>query len=76
MVAAAQSQARRAAKLLGAAETLRETTRSAMNDAEREEYDRTVAAVRDQLDATTFEMAWATGRALAPAEAVAYALEE
>jgi hypothetical protein len=76
MIAAVQCHARRAAKLLGAAETLREATKSAMNDTEREEYGRTVAAVHDQLDAATFAASWAEGRALAPAEAVAYALEE
>jgi non-specific serine/threonine protein kinase len=76
MIATVQRQARRAAKLLGAAEALRETVASPMHDAEREEYDRAVVAVRDQLDAATFAAAWAAGRAMTLAEAVAYALED
>ena len=42
----------------------------------RVRYEQLVAAVRAQLDEAAFETAWAEGRAMAPEQAVAYALDE
>ncbi len=39
-------------------------------------WERDVAALRAQLDPPTFAAAWAEGRAMALAEAIAHALEE
>ncbi len=69
------NQAEPAARLLGAAEILREIIGSTIPPAERANYERIVAIVRNQLDETTFERAWAEGRAMAIEQAVACALE-
>jgi predicted ATPase/DNA-binding CsgD family transcriptional regulator/DNA-binding XRE family transcriptional regulator len=52
----------RAARLFGAAEALRETSRATLSPVERAEYDRDVAAVRARLDPHLFEASWAEGR--------------
>ena len=41
---------------------------------ERAEYEAAVATVRERLDPSTFESAWADGRRLSTDEAVALAL--
>ena len=69
-------KAQRAASLFGASEALRETTGSAMTDAEREEYGRAAGALRTRLDEATFHAKWEAGRAMALEQAIAYALEE
>ena len=73
-VATAKHEFERAARLLGAAEALREVAGSAMVVAERSEYDAAVGQLRDGLDATALEAAWAQGRRLATDEAVALAV--
>jgi DNA-binding CsgD family transcriptional regulator len=72
-VACARSQPARAARLLGMAEALREAIGTPLPPAERERYDRGVAAVRASLGEEAFAAALATGRALPLAEAVAEA---
>ena len=74
-IAGATGQAERAARLLGAAEVLRETLSAPMSAIERREYDEQVAALRAHLPAPALEAAWAAGRALTRDEAVAYALQ-
>ena len=74
-IASAQSQAPRAACLLGAAEALRASVDSPMQASERLEYDQAVSAVRAQLDGAAFERAWAEGRMMTMEQAVALALE-
>jgi hypothetical protein len=69
-------QARRAAKLLGAADTLRQVIGSSMTDLERDEYEREVSALRAQLDETAFSQAWAEGQALAMDEAIGLAIHD
>jgi len=70
-------QERRAARLLGAAEALRERTGSAIAmPLWCELYERHLAALRTRLDANGLAAAWAEGRALTPDEAVAEALAE
>jgi hypothetical protein len=73
-IAIAQSQPQRAAYLLGAAESVREAANSLMAAAERSEYTANVAALRAQMDETSFAAAWAGGRALTMDQAIAYAL--
>jgi predicted ATPase/class 3 adenylate cyclase len=74
LVARARRDGPRAARLLGAAEVLREVAEAPMMAIERDEYDRQVARLRDELDGPTLESAWAEGRHLTADAAVAYAL--
>jgi predicted ATPase/class 3 adenylate cyclase/DNA-binding CsgD family transcriptional regulator len=70
--------AQRAARLLGAAESVHEALdpSGGMGEpANRVEWDRTVAAARAQLDEATFAAAWEEGRAMTLEQAIAYALE-
>jgi predicted ATPase/DNA-binding XRE family transcriptional regulator len=75
---AALGQGERAARLCGAAEALREVTGISMHSVgtHRVLYERQVAALRERLDAETFEAAWAEGRAMTLEEAVGEALGE
>jgi predicted ATPase/DNA-binding SARP family transcriptional activator len=75
-VLALTARAEEAAKLLGAAEALRESLSVSLAPAEQETHDETVAAVRDALGEEGFSVAWRQGRELALDEAIAYALEE
>ena len=75
-VAGAQGKVGRAARLLGAVETL-QTTMCASVSPEllgNGNYERIVAKARAQLDEATWEKASQAGRAMTPEEAVAYAL--
>jgi predicted ATPase len=65
----------RAARLLGAAEALRESIGEPLSPVMRTEYDRDVAATRAQLDEPTYAVARAAGRALPLEQVIAYALE-
>ncbi len=75
-IARAQYQLERSARLLGAAEALRETIGAAMNDYERAEYDAETAQLRAALDPAALTAAWAAGRAMTLDQAVALALGE
>ncbi len=66
----------RAAKLLGAAETVRETSGAVMMPEERGEYDRELAALREQIEERGMVDAWSEGRALALDQAIALARKE
>ena len=73
---AMMGQGPRAARLFGAAVTLRDWTGSAIGFATLHElYERRLETLRAQLDAKTFEAAWSEGRAMSPQQAVEYALE-
>lgn len=74
-VAQAQGQAEPAARLLGAADTLREAVGFQFEAVDQATYDRTLAAVRAQLDEATFDAAWEAGRALTLDDAIATATE-
>jgi non-specific serine/threonine protein kinase len=67
----------RAARLWGAAEALGETAAVPLLPAiaSRYDYEGHVAAARSRLGEGAFEAAWSEGRAMAPEEAVDYALE-
>jgi tetratricopeptide (TPR) repeat protein len=73
-VAAAQGQAERGTRLLGAAEALREVPRAPRVPSRQADYERTRADVRAALGEEAFAAAWAAGRAMSLEDAVALAL--
>jgi predicted ATPase/class 3 adenylate cyclase len=74
-VAVERGQAERAARLLGAAAAIREAAGAKMAFDEVPELERFVERLRAALPAGDFDAAWAAGRALTQAEAVALAVE-
>jgi predicted ATPase len=76
MLAVARQVAKRAARLFGAAEALREALGSALYPVERPEHETFVIATRAALGDEVFAAAWAEGRALPLDQAIAYALAE
>jgi non-specific serine/threonine protein kinase len=72
--AGAQGLAGRAARLLGAGDALRDAVGFALDPAERAVHDRAETTARGALDEAAFAAAYAEGRAMQPADAVAYAL--
>ena len=75
-VACVQGQHRRAAHLFAAAEALREASGAPLPISERADAERSVVAVRAGLGEEAFTSAWADGRAMAPGQAIEYALAE
>jgi non-specific serine/threonine protein kinase len=75
-IAAAQGEAARAARLMGAAERHREALGAALSTDLQPDHDRAVAAARDTLGEAGFAAAWAEGRTLTLERAIGYALEE
>lgn len=73
-LAAALADAERAARLLGAAEILRERKNAPVEGMDRQDYESFVAAARNGLDDLRFRSAWEEGRQMPLADAVAYAL--
>ena len=76
IIAAAEGQPRRAARLFGAADALRQATGSAMTGMERAEYTQAITHARAQMDEPEWQAAWAEGQAMTLEQAVAYALED
>jgi predicted ATPase/class 3 adenylate cyclase len=74
-VAGAQEQPERAARLLGAAEALRELLGARLPAAERAQYERRRAVARAGLGEEAFAAAWAQGRAMTLEQAVCAASE-
>jgi hypothetical protein len=66
----------RAAGLLGAAEALREASGDPMTVDERGEYDAEVDRLRQLLDPSALDRAWAAGRSMSAADAVALAVSQ
>jgi non-specific serine/threonine protein kinase len=75
ILAAAQNQMQRAARLFGAAESLMPSVRLAM-PVVRAQHDQSVAATRAGLGEKAFEAVWEEGKKMNLEEAVAYALNE
>jgi len=71
---AANRQPAHAARLLGAAEALRESAGVPLPPVHRVDYERDVALVRAALDEDAFAMAWAEGQAIPLEQAIAEAL--
>ncbi len=65
---------RRAARLFGAAESVRESAGVPLPSVQRAEYKRTIAAIRAQIEEPTFAAAWAEGQKLTLEQAIAEAL--
>jgi tetratricopeptide (TPR) repeat protein len=74
-VAIEQGEAQRAARLLGAAEAIREATGITMTFDEVPELERFIERLRVSMPASDFDAAWAAGRSLAQVDAVALAIE-
>jgi tetratricopeptide (TPR) repeat protein len=74
-IAKAQEEDQRAARLFGAAESLRENINIPMNPPEHVDYDREVSDLRANMDDAAFARAWAEGRVLTMEQAIEYALE-
>lgn len=68
---AQEGQLRRAARLWGAAEALRESIRVSLPPVARQDYERAVALARTQLGEKAFTTAWREGRAMTPEQAFA-----
>jgi hypothetical protein len=78
-IADAKSHWERAAALLAAADTILERFRlvyRVVDPSSYAEYTRRMEAVRAQLSEQSFARAWATGRAMTRAQAIAYALAD
>ncbi len=79
LVAVEQHDFERSACLLGAAESIRESTGSRLKPFERTEPDESYEAAgrsgRDRLGDAAFESAYATGQAMTLQQAIAYAKE-
>jgi tetratricopeptide (TPR) repeat protein len=71
-----QGQPEQAARLLGAAKVLRDTSGTHIMPYEQGDYARTVAHAHAHLNDTTFTKAWAEGQAMSLEQAIAYALNE
>jgi non-specific serine/threonine protein kinase len=76
LLARAQNQMERAARLFGAAEGLYSPVRFAMSTAERAEHDEAIASVRSALGKEAFSVLYQEGRSLSLQEAVSYARSE
>lgn len=70
-VAAARGQPRRAARIFGATQALREEIRGPRPAAHLADYERMVSQAHLQIDEETFAAAWAEGRTITPDEALA-----
>jgi hypothetical protein len=70
------SHYQRAALLLGAADALRTASGNPMTGPEREEYEHELAGVRQALDASSFNAAWAKGQHLPLDQVMALALSD
>ncbi|MFL5806163.1 MAG: AfsR/SARP family transcriptional regulator [Roseiflexaceae bacterium] len=74
-VTATRGQPERAVRLLGAAAAVRDSSDISVQPGERPVYDRSVAAMRAQLDEAIFATAWAEGHAMTLEHAIDYARE-
>ncbi len=72
----ARGAAERCARLLGAAEALRESIRTSVPAAERDDYERSLADARTALGDEAFAAARAAGRTLTTEQAIDFALRE
>ncbi|HJR80925.1 MAG TPA: tetratricopeptide repeat protein [Anaerolineales bacterium] len=70
-VLSAQGKAEAAARLLGAAEAMRESAGASLWPANRVEYDRILTSLKSALDEPAFAAAWSAGQALNTEQAIA-----
>jgi len=69
-------QPQRAARLLGAAEALRQSSGADLFPYQAADYERSLQALHPQLDDVALKTCWAEGKAMNAKQAVEYALEE
>jgi tetratricopeptide (TPR) repeat protein len=74
--AAKQAQSARAARLLGAAEQLREVIDAPRHPVKDERHAKAIALAQDALDPIAYESAWRDGRRMTLEEAIKYALSD
>jgi predicted ATPase/DNA-binding CsgD family transcriptional regulator len=74
-IASAQGRARRATRLFGAVEQLREASGYPLPPPWRNDHEWSVEAARNRLGPAAFRAAWAAGRALSLQDAMAEAIE-
>jgi predicted ATPase len=74
MIAKAQEEEQRAAKLFGAAEILRENIAIPMTLKERAEYESEVTDLHANMEETAFLKAWSEGRAMSMEQAILLAI--
>jgi predicted ATPase/class 3 adenylate cyclase len=72
----AEEAPKRALLLLGAADSIREEVDAVMTDYEREEYEREVKLLREQVGIKEFENRWEEGRRMSIEEAIELAVSE
>jgi hypothetical protein len=75
LAASVQERAARAARLFGAAQSLREALSVPLPPDERHEHEHAVSVARTALDEEAFAHTWAEGRAMTLEQAAVYALE-
>jgi predicted ATPase/class 3 adenylate cyclase len=75
LLAKSKEQGQRAARLYGAAETLREKIDIPMTPQERIEYEKELANLRTGMDEKTYKSSWVEGQAMSMDDAIAFALE-
>lgn len=75
-LALARKDPENAARIWGAAETLRKNTNSPMPPPNLAAFQKHLAHLQQQLDATAFRLAWADGQALTIDQVISLALEE
>jgi tetratricopeptide (TPR) repeat protein len=75
-IAKAMEQPDKAARLLGAAEALRQKIEIDMTPPEREDYEKEVADMKTNMDKKEFTSLWAEGRSMTMDEAIELALDE
>jgi predicted ATPase/DNA-binding CsgD family transcriptional regulator len=73
-LASAAGRPRRAARLYGAAEALREMTGAPLEEADRAGHERQVGVIRKRLGVQTLAKEWTAGRATSPEAAARFAL--
>jgi non-specific serine/threonine protein kinase len=75
-LASAEGMAARAARLAGAAETLRASINITFGVGDRRLFERTIASAKESLGEAGFQSAWEAGAGMALEQAVAFALEK
>ena len=75
-VAIGKHQAENAARIFGAAESIRASLRSKIDPVDQPEYERNLASLRAELGEGRFNAAWEEGQKMTLEQAVDYALEE
>jgi len=73
-IAIVEGEPQNAARLLGAAEAIREKANSQMNGRERVEYDQEIENLRSLLTETDLNTLWSEGRSMTMGNAIDYAL--